>query len=152
MKRLALLSIWLRAAISRWRDARRTNRNQLLKLWTTASALLAAQQTKPQPIGGLIWPRIICSFRRSSNRSASSERPPIAAWAGRPVRLRDYLPEYRDQWRRSGQCSGGLALKSATAQADFQMGISAVRTVLAAIETSIGGTPPAVRRRGVSQC
>ena len=37
---------------------------------------------------------------------------------------------------------GGLSLKSATAQADFQMGISAVRTVLAAIETAIGGTPP----------
>ena len=46
--------------------------------------------------------------------------------------------------------AGGLALKSATAQADFQMGISAVRTVLAAIETSIGGTPPEVPS-GVSQ-
>jgi len=39
---------------------------------------------------------------------------------------------------------GGLELKSATSQADFEMGISAVRTVLAAIETSIGGTPPPV--------
>ncbi len=45
--------------------------------------------------------------------------------------------------------AGGLALKSATAQADFEMGITAVRTVLAAIETSIGGTPPPVP--GVSQ-
>lgn len=40
--------------------------------------------------------------------------------------------------------AGGLALKSATSQADFEMGISAVRDVLAAIETSIGGTPPPV--------
>lgn len=37
---------------------------------------------------------------------------------------------------------GGSFLKSATAQQYFQTGISAVRTVLAAIETAIGGTVP----------
>lgn len=45
--------------------------------------------------------------------------------------------------------AGGLALKSPTSQADFEMGISAVRDVLSAIETSIGGVPPPVP--GVSQ-
>lgn len=37
---------------------------------------------------------------------------------------------------------GGTFLKSATAKADFELGITAVRTVLASIETAIGGTPP----------
>ena len=37
---------------------------------------------------------------------------------------------------------GGTYLKSTTAKADFELGITAVRTVLASIETVIGGTPP----------
>ena len=51
-----------------------------------ASALLAAQQVETAAHnGGLISASADLFIQTQFNRSASSARPPIAAWAGRPV-------------------------------------------------------------------